>query len=71
MAVHQTARFLISPMRLHKLAIMRIGRYLLNSPDKGIVYKVDKTKGIEVYVDADFAGNWANADADNADNVLS
>ena len=50
---------------------MRIGRYLLNSPDKGIVYKVDKTKGLEVYVDADFGGNWANADANNVDSVLS
>jgi hypothetical protein len=27
MAVHQTARFLIKPMRLHKLAIMRVGRF--------------------------------------------
>ena len=71
MAVHQTARFSMSPMRSHELAIMRIGRYLLNSLDKGIVYKVDKTKGLEVYVDADFAGNWANADTDNADGVLS
>jgi hypothetical protein len=57
MAVHQTACFLISPMRSHELAIMRSGRYLLNSPDKGIVYKVDKTKGLEVYVNADFTGN--------------
>ncbi len=28
MAVHQTAHFSIKPMRSHKLAIMRIGRYL-------------------------------------------
>jgi hypothetical protein len=56
MAVHQTARFLIKPMRSHELAIMRIGRYLCDNPDKGIIYNVDRTKGLEVYADADFAG---------------
>ena len=71
MAVHQTARFSVNPMRSHELAIMRIGRYLINSPDRGMVYKIDKTKGLEVYVDADFAGGWSSADADSADNVLS
>ena len=71
MAVHQTARFSVNPMRSHELAIMRIGRYLCNNCERGVIYKVDKSKGIEVYVDADFAGGWASADADNADNVLS
>jgi hypothetical protein len=32
--------------------------------------QIDKSKGIEVYIDADFAGGWSSADADNADNVL-
>ena len=71
MAVHQTARFSINPMRSHELAIMRIGRYLVDTADKGITYNVDKTKGLEVYVDADIAGSWNAADSDNADNVLS
>ena len=71
MAVHQTARFSVNPMRSHELAIMRIGKYLVKNVDKGIIYKVDKTKGLEVYVDADFSGAWNAADADNADNVLS
>jgi hypothetical protein len=71
MAVHQMARFSVNPMRSHELAIMRIGRYLCNDCERGIIYKVDKSKGIEVYLDADFAGGWSSADADNADNVLS
>jgi len=71
MAVHQTARFSVNPMRSHELAINRIGRYLVDNPDRGMVYNVDKTKGLEVYVDADFAGGWSAADANNADNVLS
>jgi hypothetical protein len=71
MAVHQTARFSVNPKRSHELAIMRLGRYLCNSCERGIIYKVDKSKGIEVYVDADFAGGWSSADSENADNVLS
>ena len=71
MAVHQTARFLVNPMRSHELAIMRIGHYLCNNCDCGIIYKVDKSNGIEVYVGADFAGGWISADSENADNVLS
>ncbi len=71
MAVHQTARFSVNPMQSHKLAIMRIGRYLVDNPDRGIQYKIDKSNGLEVYVDADFAGGWSAADLENADNVLS
>jgi hypothetical protein len=71
MAIHQCARFSVNPMRLHKLATMRIGRYLCDNCKRGIIFKVDKTKGLEVYIDADFAGGWSCADADNADNVLS
>ncbi len=36
-----------------------------------IIYKLDKSKGLECYIDADFAGGWSQADAENADNVLS
>jgi len=71
MAMHQTARFSIKPMRSHELAIMQIGRYLCDNPEGGIIYKVDKTKGLEVYADADFSGGWNVVDSKNADCVLS
>jgi hypothetical protein len=71
MAVHQTVQFSVNPMQSHEVAIMRIGRYLVDNPDRGIQYKIDKSKGLEVYVDADFAGSWSAADLENADNVLS
>jgi hypothetical protein len=29
------------------------------------------TKGLECYIDADFAGGWSQADTENAENVLS
>ena len=71
MAVHQTTRFSMNPMRSHELSILRIGRYLINNPDRGVIYTVEKSRGLEVYVDADFACGWNMADTTNADNVLS
>ena len=70
MAVHQTARFSMNPMRSHELAIMRIGRYLVDNPDRGMIYTVDKSKGLEVYVDTDFSGCWNSTDSSNAVNVF-
>ena len=71
MAVHQTARFCNQPMLLHEKAIKRLGRYLYHTKREGIVYDPDTSKGLECYVDADFAGGWQQADSDDADNVLS
>ena len=56
MAVHQTARFSNEPMLCHEKAIMRLGRYLLDTRKRGIIYKPDRSKGLDCYVDADFAG---------------
>ncbi len=71
MAVHQCAQFSANPMHLQKQAVMRIKQYLLLTQDRGMTYTPDPTKGIEVYVDADFAGGWDPGDAMNADNVYS
>jgi hypothetical protein len=58
-------------MRSHEQAVIRIGRYLLSTKEKGMIYKPDALRGIEVFVDADFAGGWDPADALNAENVYS
>ena len=50
---------------------MRLGRYLLGTRKRGIIYRPDKSKGLECYVDAEFAGGWTQADSDNTENVLS
>ena len=71
MAVHQCARFCINPMLLHERAVLRIGRYLLGTKDRGIIFRPDKDRGLECYVDADFHGDCAKSDPDDADNVLS
>ena len=38
---------------------------------EGIIYNPDISKGIECYVDADFAGVWSQELGDDADNVMS
>ena len=58
-------------MLLHEKAIKRLGRYLYHTKREGIVYNPDTSKGLECYVDADFAGGWQQADSDDPDNVLS
>ena len=37
----------------------------------GVVYKTNIDKGLKCYVDADFSSGWAQADSDNAENVMS
>eukprot|EP00956_Cyclotella_meneghiniana_P030506 scaffold76990_cov25-Cyclotella_meneghiniana.AAC.1 len=71
MATHQTARFCIDPKLSHEQAIMRIGRYLLGTADRGIIYEPDPKKGLECYVDADFAGGWSQTDSEDAENLMS
>ena len=71
MTIHQTARFSNDPTFCHEKAFMRLGRYLLHTAGRGIIYEPDVTKGLECYVDADFAGSWSQADSDDADNVMS
>ena len=39
--------------------------------DKGIILKPDESLGLECYVDASFAGGWSQADAQNAECVMS
>ena len=64
-AVHQCARFCNDPKRVHEQAVKRIIRYLLSTQSsftgrdkapQGILFKPDKTKSIDTYVDASFAG---------------
>ncbi len=69
MAVHHGAQFSANPMRLHEQAVMHIRQYLLSTHDRGMTYTPDPTKGIEVYVDASFAGGWDPGNAMNANNV--
>ena len=71
LAVHQSARFNNNPKLSHERAIKRIVRYLLDTKDQGLIYKPDKSKGLECYVDADFAGGWKDGDQGSPESVLS
>ena len=71
MGVHQTARFSNNPMLSHEKAPKRLGRYILLTKRDGIIYNPDTQKGLEYYVDADFAGGWQQADSSDAENVMS
>ena len=37
----------------------------------GIVYRTNKEKYTECYVDYDFSGEWDQADSDNAEDFMS
>ena len=58
MAVQQCARFCNAPQQQHAIALKRICRYLLKTHDLGLTFRPDPTRGLECYVDADWAGSW-------------
>ena len=55
---HQCARFSSNPKREHGEAIRWLARYLKGTRDKGTIFSPKEGRNLEVYVDADFAGNW-------------
>ena len=68
---HQCARFSVDPKREHGNAIRYIARYLKGTRDKGLILRPNRSKGLEVHVDADFAGNWTPDDSDDPDTARS
>ena len=68
---HQCARFVSSPKKAHGEALRWLARYLKGTRDKGMVYQPDLSKGLEVYVDADFAGNWIAEESEDRDTARS
>ena len=60
---HQCARFTSKPEMIHAKAIRWIARYLKGTKERGFIMSPDTTKGLEVYVDADFSGNWHKKDS--------
>mmetsp|Transcript_30431 Transcript_30431/g.69423 ORF Transcript_30431/g.69423 Transcript_30431/m.69423 type:complete len:1695 (-) Transcript_30431:406-5490(-) len=57
-AVHQCARYSFAPKRSHELALLRIGRYLKGTLDKGLILDPIDDLRLDCYPDADFAGLW-------------
>ena len=57
-ATHQVARFCEDPREAHVKAVLHLGKYLKHTRSDGIILNPNRLKSIEVYADADFAGNW-------------
>jgi hypothetical protein len=67
----QCARFAVEPKKEHREAIRWLRRYLKGTCDKGLILKPDGVSGLEVYVDADFVGNWDPKDTMSRDSARS
>lgn len=61
--VHQCARYSEDPRKEHGEAVKWIGRYLLGTAKGGTIMRPDPSRGLEVHVDADFAGNWHKSES--------
>ena len=70
-STHRCARFKNYPHLSHERAVKRIGRYLLDTREKGMIYIPDTSWGLECYVDADFSGGWKDGDHESPESVLS
>jgi len=71
-ATHQCARFAADQKQEHGKAVEWLCRYLAGTRDKGLIYRPDKDQSFDVYVDADFAGNWdPDESMDDADTARS
>eukprot|EP00804_Cyclotella_cryptica_P007533 CCRYP_010639-RD/>CCRYP_010639-RD protein AED:0.26 eAED:0.26 QI:0/0/0/1/0/0/3/0/643 len=62
-AVHQCARYTFHPTRRHELALIRIGRYLKGTMDKGLTMTPSSDPCVDCYPDADFAGLYGHEDS--------
>ena len=75
MAVHKCAKFSNNPQLMHGCAIIQIEKHLVSTrtirlSTYWVIYKNNKEKGIEYYVDTNFSSGWAQADVNNVENAV-
>ena len=70
-AVHSCARFATNPKMSHEKAIKRIVKYLIGTKNEGIILNPILSKGVECFVDANFAGDYQSEFADKPETLLS
>ena len=56
-AVGLVSRFMNKPTKKHLEAVLRILRYFKQSPGRGLYFKKTASRGLEVLIDADWAGS--------------
>jgi hypothetical protein len=70
-ATHQCARYTHSPKQSHEDALIRIGRYLKGTLQRGLILTPSDTFKIDCYPDVDFAGLWGREDKQDPHSVRS
>ena len=65
--MHQCARFSVDPRKKHANAIRWLVKYLKGTKDKGTILQPKLGNGLEVFVDADFSGNWNKEESYDSD----
>ena len=61
-AVNQAARFILDAKNSHVIAVKRIVKYLIETKDRGLVFKPSLDWKVDCYVYADFCGLWGSED---------
>ena len=59
-AVNCCAWYMFAPKHSHELALKRIGRYLKNTSERGMVIQPTRELNVDAYPDADFAGMYGH-----------
>ena len=70
MANYQCDCFNDDPKIFHEQAVKCIGRYLLDTKYKGLIYKTDITQGFECYANVDFSGGLKHGDHECPESVI-
>ena len=70
-ATHQCARFTECPKEEHGKAVRWLARYLKGTIDQGIIMHPDDSVDLQLFVDADFSGNWSRAESMDRDSARS
>ncbi len=68
---HQLARFSAEPKKEHGQALRWLGRYLKATRTRGTILRIDESKDLELFVDADFSGNWDPKESQDRDTARS
>ena len=61
-AVHQCARFMHNPKASHEEAVLRMCRHSQGAKTDGLILKPNPELGVDMFVDADFAGLCGHED---------
>ena len=71
MAVYQAAKFSTNTKACHNAAVKRIGKHLLGTSNEGLTCEPNADEGLEVFVDADFAGGFNTTNTEDPTSACS